>query len=230
MAWPHLPVPLAVGVSRNIFLDAASTNARNIARTICDLRGYCGVDGGFRDRTSTYSGTVTPWQIVAATTETSRAFSRIGVIWLDPDDSMGFNSANDILAHEMGHLMDFNYAGDRASGPLETDEVEEALADMFAYEYDRFDATLGEEQQNPRINWENPGAISPFLSGQPYPAHIRDYDDTPPNEAGRRTQRASQFDHPQPRLLALRPGRRPPQGGPGAPQRARHAEPTTHLP
>ena len=182
--WPHLPVPRVQGAAHNILMDMAATNARNIARTICDLRGYCGVDGGFRDRTDTYSGTVTPWQVGARAPESTKALTGIGVIQLQAGDEMGFNSSNDLLAHEFGHLMDASYAGDRLSGQeLEGDSVEEALADMFAYEYDRFDSTLGEEHQlGARINWEDPSEIS-LVPGRPYPDHIRDYDPSPPNES-----------------------------------------------
>jgi len=86
--------------------------------------------------------------------------------------------ANDMVAHEMGHIMDWVHAGDRdqsASGI--TNEVEEALADMFAYEYDRFDATIGEDSQL-RRNLADPDAL--FLRGQAYPDHVSEYDRTPP--------------------------------------------------
>ena len=54
---------------------------------------------------------------------------------------------NDVIAHEFGHIIDWIYAGDRVASdkPLETDSVEEALADMFAYDFDREDATIAEE-------------------------------------------------------------------------------------
>ena len=54
---------------------------------------------------------------------------------------------NDVIAHEFGHIMDAEYAGDRASSQnLAGDAVEEAIADMFAYDYDRENATIGEDR------------------------------------------------------------------------------------
>ena len=52
---------------------------------------------------------------------------------------------------------------------------------MFAYEYDRFDQTLGEEQAEREGQLGKPEGIT--LGGQPYPEHIDDYDQTPPNES-----------------------------------------------
>jgi len=55
---------------------------------------------------------------------------------------------------------------------------------MFAYDYDRFDSALGEEATRgnrpppPFRDWANPGTRT--FGGQPYPAHMRDYDTSPP--------------------------------------------------
>lgn len=69
--------------------------------------------------------------------------------------------ANDVIAHEFGHVMDWVYAGDRFAGGLSFmgREVGEALADMFAYDYDRGDATAFEESSTGVArDWGNPGA------------------------------------------------------------------------
>jgi Zn-dependent metalloprotease len=95
------------------------------------------------------------------------------------DPNLAFN---DVVAHEFGHVMDFVYAGDRLSSAelsLEGNSVEEALADMFAYDYDRLDATIGEETAVGKSrDWEEPGRIS--RGGQPYPGHMDEYHPSPP--------------------------------------------------
>jgi Zn-dependent metalloprotease len=50
-------------------------------------------------------------------------------------------------------------AGDRGATTYEPREVEEALADMFAYDYDRGAATLGEETAfGVKLEWANPAS------------------------------------------------------------------------
>jgi Zn-dependent metalloprotease len=88
---------------------------------------------------------------------------------------------NDVVAHEHGHLIDYDYAGDPVIRGLNLEgrSVEEALADMFAFDYDRSDPTIGEESPaGAGHDWANPGSIT--RGGQPYPAHMDDYDRTPP--------------------------------------------------
>jgi hypothetical protein len=51
----------------------------------------------------------------------------------------------DIIAHEFGHRRDRAWADDRVDGHQQVDEVEEALADMFAYDLD-FDPTIGDDR------------------------------------------------------------------------------------
>jgi Zn-dependent metalloprotease len=53
---------------------------------------------------------------------------------------------------------------------------------MFAYDYDRADATIGEDRPiGPGRNWANPNAI--MRDGQPYPDHMSEYDPTPPDDS-----------------------------------------------
>ena len=60
--------------------------------------------------------------------------------------------------------------------------MQEALADMFAYDYDRKNATLGENLTASRasgsVDWRDPGAVT--YSGQPQPDHMDDYLHPPP--------------------------------------------------
>jgi Zn-dependent metalloprotease len=55
--------------------------------------------------------------------------------------------------------------------------VQEALADMFAYEYDRFDARIGEDAVL-RRDIGDPTSLA--LGGQRFPDHMDDFDSTPP--------------------------------------------------
>jgi hypothetical protein len=171
-------------------MDAASANASNVARTICNVRGYCGRDGGFHNRTDSFPGTVRPWIVYAnhpGGNSRAHADFKIELSHLDVMGAAGDPNvpANDVIAHEFGHVMDWVYAGDRAldGNITEALAVQEALGDMFAYEYDRFDATIAEETQRarrPLRDLADPASLVEF--DQPFPAHIRDYDPTPPSD------------------------------------------------
>lgn len=63
-----------------------------------------------------------------------------GYIVLEPHHA----DNDDVIAHELGHRRDFSWADDRVNGPQQVDEVEEALADMFAYDFD-FDPSMFED-------------------------------------------------------------------------------------
>lgn len=67
-----------------------------------------------------------------------------------------------MIAHELGHHIDFTHADDRIF-TFEAQQVQEGLADMFAYDYDRQDATLAEDVVT-RVDWANP-----------FPSQMRDY-------------------------------------------------------
>jgi Thermolysin metallopeptidase, alpha-helical domain len=187
--WPfYIDARLPSADPGTVSMDAATANTANVARTICVVRGWCGGEGAFQPDAIF----VKPWLVVANTTGAARA-SRADRATLDV--RLGSQSiargngdpnvpANDIVAHEFGHVMDWVYAGDRSadkSAP-QSFEVEEGLADMFAYEYDRGDALIGEDTQGgTRIDMADPGSID--LGGQPYPDHLDDYDRTPPLDA-----------------------------------------------
>ncbi len=191
--WPAWYDTLSGLVPRTPTIDAVTANAANVARTICVVRGYCGSTGGYKDRTDDYAGTVTPWFVIGnggVSSSSANATSlQVQISGLDAMSGTGDPNipANDVVAHELGHVMHWTYAGDRDATLRQTLEVEEALADMFAYEYDRFDATFGEEATRgnrpppPFRDWANPASRT--LSGQPYPAHMSNYDSTPPLNA-----------------------------------------------
>ncbi|MGH2989683.1 MAG: hypothetical protein ACRDMA_07435 [Solirubrobacterales bacterium] len=154
-------------------------NALNAARTVCVVRDYCG-KRGFRA-----AGPFGYWQVVvnAPGNNSSTSPSQL-IVKLSQGDTMGLDSFNDVVAHEMGHVMDLVYAGDRVI----TDQgqvvrsVQEALADMFALDYDRADTTMFEESATGVAR--NPGfpesqSECDRLQCKPFPAHMDDFDDTP---------------------------------------------------
>jgi Thermolysin metallopeptidase, alpha-helical domain len=178
--WPAWQSTLLPGVTRSAKMDALVANAENVARTICVVRGYCGKWGDSRS----------PWDVLGNDPDVdgARADRRLQYVTVgDEHILLGGGDPNqpypDVIAHEFGHIMDAEYAGDRASSQnLEGDAVEEALADMFAFDYDRENATIGEDSTGGAMrNWANPNAIK--RDGQPYPDHMSDYDSTPPDDS-----------------------------------------------
>jgi len=160
-------------------LEAAATNARNVALTICAVRDYCGNRGVPQGPQGFYG----PWHVLANFNGPSRALCSTLAVHIGAGREMDVSGDprppfNDIIAHEFGHIRDCVSAGDRSSGNREIDEVEEALADMFAYDYDRDDATLGEDAGPASVDWQTPA--NRLYSGQPQPDHMDDYDPTPP--------------------------------------------------
>ncbi len=170
-------------------MDALTANAASAAREVCVVRGWCGREGAWQPGALS----VSPWIVMGNTTGGSHMSPGTLYVWIGHDSIAPGTGAragrpdlafNDSIAHEFGHVMDLVYAGDRFPGnqfSFEGKEVQEALADMFAYDFDREDATIGEETGGAYRDWEVPGRLS--FAGQPYPAHMRDYDTTPPLDA-----------------------------------------------
>jgi Zn-dependent metalloprotease len=156
---------------RRAELDTLAFNAANVARTICTVRDYCGRRGRFPG--------VLPWQVAGDVpgSTSSANLSRL-IVSISENDVVSFNGFNDVVAHEMGHVRDWVTAGDRIfTEDVQVGAVQEALADMFSYDYDRGDATFGEETAlGVARNWADPGAEQEL--GIPYPAHMRDFDTT----------------------------------------------------
>jgi hypothetical protein len=178
--WPNWQQTLLPGVQRSAKMDALVANAENVARTICVVRGYCGKWGDSRS----------PWDVLGNDPDVNGARADRSLQYVTVGDEhilLGDGDPNqpypDVIAHEFGHIMDAEYAGDRAASQnLEGDAVEEAIADMFAYDYDRENATIGEDSAGGTMrNWADPNAI--MRDGQPYPDHMDDYDPTPPDNA-----------------------------------------------
>ena len=87
--------------------------------------------------------------------------------------------SEDILAHELGHQIDLTKGGDRTAN-IDVDEAEEALADMYAYDFDHDDATLGEADPSGGFptgslasTGRTPGVIS--RPRRAYPAHHSEF-------------------------------------------------------
>ena len=171
-------------------MDALTANAASAAREVCVVRGWCGEDGAWQPG----AVRVFPWIVIGNTTGPSRASSSSLNVWINHDHIAPGTGAragrpdlafNDVIAHEFGHIIDWIYAGDRVSSdkPLETDSVEEALADMFAYDFDREDATIAEESGGVIRDWEVPGSKS---SRRPPTALPRPHARLRPHPAARR--------------------------------------------
>jgi len=189
--WPSFQQARLPGVTPTDAMDTLSANAANVARTICTVRDYCGALGHkiyVEDHTlppgwrrTTYRG----WGIRRNPSGDSYARLDSLAIFIASKHiaysaTNPANPFNDMIAHEMGHVRDYVTADDRADHlGLDSRTVVEALADMFAYDYDRGDGTLGEATTaGPIRGWANPGSFT--VQGQPYPDHMDDYDGTPP--------------------------------------------------
>lgn len=142
-----------------------------IAPHLCLEHGFCGRQGGFDRRT--YKQFSITGQAPERTTATQ---SGVGTRYNDGQERVYIASSSagetDVLAHELGHLVDHRYADDRSSDADQVLEIQEALADMYAYDFDRNDTVLGEPA---RINWADPSSITNPIDNLPYPAHIDAY-------------------------------------------------------
>jgi hypothetical protein len=165
------PLPTEVNNVKN--------DVRLVPRHMCVNRGYCGRDGGF-------DGTVDKVLVTSrAPTQSNPPKGDRGTRYVHSEERVYIASqeagSGDIAAHEFGHLIDLMSGEDRVSN-LGTDEVEEAIADMFAYDFDPSDPTLGEADKsggfpngNPRINWANPRLITNPVEHEPYPANATQF-------------------------------------------------------
>jgi hypothetical protein len=165
--WPSLDQGLYVG-TRSQLRDTLTFNVMNAVRTLCVVRFYCGKRGVF-------NGTVVPWEVVINSHNlNSSAFTNSLVISIGTDDASTFNGANDTVAHEVGHIQDVVLSGDRQSTGLHEQEVAEGLADMFAFDYDRFDPLFKEDMIPGGVRrWDQPTGFSE--GGLFYPAAASQY-------------------------------------------------------
>jgi thermolysin metallopeptidase-like protein len=142
-------------------LTTLASNTWMMANVTCLRRGFCGWDGGF-------DGTWNPYLVTGRTGGGTRYNGSQGRVYM----GAGEIKQQDILAHEFGHHMDRTYADDRISDTREANEVEEALADMFAYDFERgASATLGSPV---RINWAYPEGVVNPVEHSNYPSTMYD--------------------------------------------------------
>ena len=140
----------------------ALTFMQNVPHHMCRLRGFCGRDGGFDGTFDQFRVTVrAPEQQPDKGTRFTESDQRVYL-------TSAHAAANDILAHELGHLMDITYGGDRILNQ-DVREAQEALADMYAYDFDH-DPTLGEDAGFRNMDWSNPNTVNSPLENAPYPA------------------------------------------------------------
>jgi hypothetical protein len=158
-------------------LDAAMDNLLRLVDHMCFKRDFCGRRGAFGDSQA--------WFPLLLTGNSAESLN--GGLYIPSEErvygSASFGRAADLIAHEVGHLMDFRYSEpfDRVLDQ-QTLEVQEGLADMFAYDFDFDDPTLGEDQpyptpptSRPRINWANPDSITHLRVNLPYPDRMIEY-------------------------------------------------------
>jgi len=80
--------------------------------------------------------------------------------------------ANDTIAHELGHHIHHVRSGDLEFDTTVQKEVAEGIAGMFAYDFNREDATLGEDGLSgknalfPIRGWDTPSNGQPSLMSQ----------------------------------------------------------------
>ena len=147
----------------------------DVGRHMCVNRKFCGRFGGFDGRVFPLSVTArVPAQSNPPQNDRGTRYSNSKQRVFVASEEAG---SGDIMAHEFGHLMDLTYGEDRTSN-IFVDEVEEAVADMFAYDFDHNDVTLGEAAANegfpvgsPRVNWANPRLLKSAAEGELFPAH-----------------------------------------------------------
>jgi hypothetical protein len=149
----------------------------NVTNHMCHVRDFCGRLGGTNSYVPFIMFGRAPQSRYAAESGSAK---RIYI-------ATGHSPADDIVAHEFGHLMDKTYAaGVRdPSQSRQGDEVEEALADMFAYDYDRSNAILGEDRVGAggaaQRDWQTPANVmrdhdnNPMTPNLPHPARMLDY-------------------------------------------------------
>jgi hypothetical protein len=159
----------------NADLDAAIRNAKDVAVYLCVTRSFCSRNGTDNPRK--------PFQLTGADDvgqiQNGGASYNPGLDRVFLDRVRGHQ--NDVIAHEVGHLIHFVRAHDLELATREEKEVSEGLADMFAYDFDRGDATLGEDEPfgpgtggGSLRRWDTP------LNGEPL--RMADYHCFPPGD------------------------------------------------
>ena len=151
---------------------SAAVRMHSVPYHMCRSRQYCGRDGGF-------DGTFNGFRVTArAPAQTDPPQNDRGTrysisqrrVYIQSSDARSY----DLLAHELGHQIDLTKGGDRTAG-IDVLEAEEALADMYAYDYDHDDPTIGEEVGFPRINLKTPNALKDLTENALFPARNRDF-------------------------------------------------------
>ena len=144
---------------------------REIHNFVCGTHKYCGRRGGFNGSFNRYfvAGNFKGDQQGVTSTSYDPNDEHIRIQTMDSNDP-------GVIAHEVGHLMDHHYRDDHIDS-FRTAEVDEALAMMFAYDFER-DRTLPGSPTH--SNWlANPSAIAnPADGNRPYGKLMKDYDCT----------------------------------------------------
>lgn len=156
----------------NVFkpeLDAAIRNVKDVVVHMCFTRAFCS-SSGVRDDLWDF------FKVTGNSNELKDGRFAVGSFYLPIlrrvflDPLGGYQ--NDTIAHELGHHIDHIAAADDLQGNQEQKEVAEGIADMFAYDFDREDATIGEDSFSgkntgtPLRNWATSILRQPFRMSQ----------------------------------------------------------------
>ena len=135
-SWDPAPFKFTLAGAVQPGLEAAIRNTKDVLAHMCFTRGFCSRDG-------LSDGTWSHTQVIGNSTirTVGKYISALERVYLDP--TAGYQ--NDLIAHELGHEITIVRGGDSLARDPEQREVAEGLADMFAYDFDRADATFGED-------------------------------------------------------------------------------------
>ena len=134
----------------------------DVTRFFCQVRSYCGRDSGLDGSYNRHFYTVN-WGGAG-----SRYLNSTERIHIDQSSA----TQPQVIAHEQGHSIDFHFLDDFLQ-TFEGDEVEEALAEMFAYDYERERILTGATGTRVSPRLADPNSFS--LRNGTLPAHYNDY-------------------------------------------------------
>jgi hypothetical protein len=159
--WDAAPFKFTLAGPVQPGLETAVRNTKDVLVHMCFTRAFCSRDGRS-------DGTWEQTNVTGNTTGGDSFYIAFQQrVYISPDS--GYQ--NDVIAHELGHHIAFISSGVTFSG-REQNEVDEGIADMFAYDFDREDATIGEDgpagknTAAPFRNWATSIRGQPFRMSQ----------------------------------------------------------------
>jgi hypothetical protein len=135
-----------------------------VTRHFCVVRQYCGRDSGLDGSYNRHYYTVNSGRGAKYIHSEER-------IYIDPDST----TEPQTVAHEQGHSIDFHFRDDFVASD-EGDEVEEALAEMFAYDFEQDRVLSGATGTRVSARLADPSSSS--VGAGSLPEHYDDYNCT----------------------------------------------------